>query len=199
VPNGERYAHDTLGDLNNWVTGWTDWNIVLDTQGGPNHLNNWCDAPVIANVSAGTLSFQPMYFYLGHFSRFLPPGAQRIAHSMSNWESTSDLEYATFLVQREDEHAAAYRQSAASRKPQTKGHKASGPEAASATNPSAAGADVVVIVLNQHNSTTQFQLAVGQGHTAWIEMAPHTIQTIVFDAEGVIRDAQAAVKSNKHE
>lgn len=41
---GEDYGHDILGDLNHWVIGWTDWNIVLNQQGGPNHLtsNNFC-------------------------------------------------------------------------------------------------------------------------------------------------------------
>ncbi len=37
---GERYGHDIIGDLNNWTVGWTDWNMVLDERGGPNHVNN---------------------------------------------------------------------------------------------------------------------------------------------------------------
>jgi hypothetical protein len=41
ISNGERYAHDILGDLNAFVQGWTDWNVLLDAQGGPNHLQNW--------------------------------------------------------------------------------------------------------------------------------------------------------------
>ena len=28
-----RYARDIIGCLNNWVDGWIDWNMVLDTQG----------------------------------------------------------------------------------------------------------------------------------------------------------------------
>jgi hypothetical protein len=39
-----------MGDLNNWAEGWTDWNLVLNPQGGPNHLNNFCDAPIIAGM-----------------------------------------------------------------------------------------------------------------------------------------------------
>ena len=30
----------------NWATGWTDWNVLLDEQGGPNHVGNFCFAPV---------------------------------------------------------------------------------------------------------------------------------------------------------
>ncbi len=29
---GEMYLHNILGDLNHWVTGWTDWNIALDME-----------------------------------------------------------------------------------------------------------------------------------------------------------------------
>jgi len=75
---GEAYGHDILGDLNNFANGWTDWNIVLDAQGGPNHLNNNCAAPIIADVDAQTINFQPAYYYMGHFSRYLLPGSVRL-------------------------------------------------------------------------------------------------------------------------
>lgn len=38
--SGEVYAHDIIGDLNNWVSAWTDWNMLLDENGGPDH---WLD------------------------------------------------------------------------------------------------------------------------------------------------------------
>ena len=41
---------DIIGGLNSWLAGWIDWNIVLDTQGGPSHAKNWCVAPVIAQA-----------------------------------------------------------------------------------------------------------------------------------------------------
>merc|ERR1719446_398931 len=44
---GERYGHDILADLNNWAHGWVDWNLLLDREGGPNHLGNKCDAPIV--------------------------------------------------------------------------------------------------------------------------------------------------------
>jgi len=75
---GEAYGHDILGDLAHFAEGWTDWNIVLNREGGPNHLNNLCDAPIIADTTAQTIHFQPTYYFLGHFSRFLPPGAVRV-------------------------------------------------------------------------------------------------------------------------
>jgi len=80
---GEAYGHDIMGDLNNWAVGWTDWNIVLNEQGGPNHANNFCDAPVMADTSKQTLRYQPSYYYMGHFSRYLPPNSVRIGHTVS--------------------------------------------------------------------------------------------------------------------
>jgi glucosylceramidase len=71
----QTYAQDILGDLNNFAVGWTDWNIVLDMKGGPNWAGNVVDAPIIAEAESGdTFYKQPMYYYLGHFTKFLPPG-----------------------------------------------------------------------------------------------------------------------------
>ncbi|MBN1407426.1 MAG: hypothetical protein JW956_06545, partial [Calditrichaceae bacterium] len=33
-----RYARDIIGGINSWLTGWVDWNLVLNEQGGPNHV-----------------------------------------------------------------------------------------------------------------------------------------------------------------
>lgn len=84
---GEHYGSDIIGDLNNWATGWVDWNMVLDPQGGPNHLNGFCDSPIIGFPETQKIHFQPPYFYMGHFSRFILPGFQRI----NSYTSNSDL------------------------------------------------------------------------------------------------------------
>ncbi len=75
---GERYAHNIINDLKSGTTKWIDWNIVLDMQGGPNHVGNYCDAPILADEKTGTLHFQSSYYYIGHFSRFIKPGAIRV-------------------------------------------------------------------------------------------------------------------------
>lgn len=75
---GERYAHNLFGDLNAGMHGWIDWNLALDWEGGPNHAKNYCDAPVLVDTANRTAHYQASYWYLGHFSRFLKPGAQRI-------------------------------------------------------------------------------------------------------------------------
>ncbi|MHC5091762.1 MAG: glycoside hydrolase family 30 protein [Planctomycetota bacterium] len=78
---GERYAHDIIGDLNNWTVGWVDWNMVLDERGGPNHVDNLCDAPVIADTTRNDVYYQNSFYYLGHFSKYIRPGAVRIGSS----------------------------------------------------------------------------------------------------------------------
>jgi glucosylceramidase len=75
---GERYAHHIIGDLNNWTEGWLDWNLALDRHGGPNHVGNWCDAPIIVDTDQGTWIRQSAYWYIGHFSRYIRPGARRL-------------------------------------------------------------------------------------------------------------------------
>lgn len=74
-----RYARDIIGNLNNWVEGWVDWNMVLDRQGGPNHAQNWCIAPVIADTTLNEVYYTPLYYVMGHFSKFIRPGAVRVA------------------------------------------------------------------------------------------------------------------------
>jgi glucosylceramidase len=76
--HGERYAHSMVNDFRDWVCGWIDWNVVLDQTGGPNHVGNFCDAPVIVDTETGQVTYTPAFFYIGQFSRFVHPGAKRI-------------------------------------------------------------------------------------------------------------------------
>ncbi len=79
-----RYARDIIGCLNNWVDGWVDWNMVLDTQGGPNWFKNWCVAPVIVDPEKDEVYFTPIYYTLAHFSKYIRPGAKRIGFENTN-------------------------------------------------------------------------------------------------------------------
>jgi glucosylceramidase len=73
-----RYARDIIGGLNSFLAGWIDWNIVLDDEGGPNHAENWCIAPVIARPETDEVYYTPLYHVMCHFSRYIRPGAVRI-------------------------------------------------------------------------------------------------------------------------
>ncbi len=67
-----------IGDFNAGMNGFIDWNLILDRQGGPNHVGNFCGAPVMCDVDTDTINVKLSYYYIGHFSRFIRPGAKRI-------------------------------------------------------------------------------------------------------------------------
>jgi glucosylceramidase len=81
--HGERYGHSLVSDFNAGTCAWTDWNILLDDKGGPNHVGNFCFAPIHADSKTGKLIYTSAYYYLGHFSKFIRPGAKRIVSSSS--------------------------------------------------------------------------------------------------------------------
>jgi glucosylceramidase len=78
---GENYGASMLNDFNNGAVGWTDWNVLLDEQGGPNHVGNFCFAPIHGDTKTGELHYMNSYYYIGHFSKFIRPGARRIISS----------------------------------------------------------------------------------------------------------------------
>lgn len=78
---GERYGNSLINDFNNGTEGWLDWNILLDEKGGPNHVGNYCFAPVIADTKHKTVIYTNIYYYIGQFSKFIRPGAQRVISS----------------------------------------------------------------------------------------------------------------------
>ncbi len=81
--NAERYGNAMINDFNNGTVGWTDWNILLDENGGPNHVKNFCFAPIHADLKTNQIIYTPSYYYIGHFSKFIKPNAKRIANSSS--------------------------------------------------------------------------------------------------------------------
>jgi glucosylceramidase len=90
---GERYAHSIINDLNRWTVGWIDWNLLLDHSGGPNHVGNLCSAPMLATADEQSVRLQSSYFYLGHFARFVKPGARRVLCAATR----EDLECTAFV------------------------------------------------------------------------------------------------------
>lgn len=81
---GERYGRNMIGDLNNWTEGYIDWNMVLNEYGGPNHVENFCDAPVIADTKTNTIHYNSSFYYIGHFSKYIRPDAVRIGLDVTN-------------------------------------------------------------------------------------------------------------------
>lgn len=91
--NGEEYGVSMIHDFNNGTVAWTDWNILLDQHGGPNHVENFCFAPIHGDTETGELIFTPAYYIIGHFSKFIEPGAKRINSNPSR----SDLLSTSFI------------------------------------------------------------------------------------------------------
>lgn len=80
---GEEYGRSMINDFNNGMVGFTDWNILLDETGGPNHVQNFCFAPVHGDTKTGKLIYTNAYYYIGHFSKFIQPGAKRVTAAAS--------------------------------------------------------------------------------------------------------------------
>ncbi|MGB5510538.1 MAG: glycoside hydrolase family 30 beta sandwich domain-containing protein [Woeseiaceae bacterium] len=73
-----RYARNIIVSLNHWMEGWIDWNIVLDRNGGPNHVGNFCGAPIMIDLESGQIYYTPIYYVLAQFSRTIRPGDQAV-------------------------------------------------------------------------------------------------------------------------
>ena len=90
--NAQMYASEIIGDLNNGVNGFIDWNIVLDYKGGPNHKNNYCNSPIMINKNNDNYIKTPSFYYIAQFSKYIKPGAKRIAFS----RFTQDIDVTAF-------------------------------------------------------------------------------------------------------
>ncbi|MGL1887460.1 MAG: hypothetical protein OCD76_13175 [Reichenbachiella sp.] len=108
-PNAERYGKSMINDFNMGTAGWTDWNILLDETGGPNHVGNLCFAPIHGDTKTGELIYTPSYYYIGHFSKYVKPGAKRVSTVASRsflmattWQNT-DGSFATVVMNETDE------------------------------------------------------------------------------------------------
>ncbi len=84
----EKYASDILYCLSNGTNSYCDWNIILDENNGPYHNREGrpisADALVYYNSETKELIYRPAFYYVGHFSKFIRPGAVVIGSSSFN-------------------------------------------------------------------------------------------------------------------
>lgn len=73
-----RYARNIIVSIDHWVKGWIDWNIVLDQRGGPNHVGNFCGAPIMIDTESKHIYYTPIYYILAQFSRTIRPGDKAV-------------------------------------------------------------------------------------------------------------------------
>lgn len=81
LANAQKYAHDIIGNLNEGMSVFLDWNLVLDELGGPNHVKNFCDAPYLFDTAQKQLVERELQSYIKHFSHYIETGAVRIGVS----------------------------------------------------------------------------------------------------------------------
>lgn len=99
-----RYAVDLLEGLNHGFVAWIDWNIVLDRRGGPNHVNNFCAAPIMVDTNTGETHITPLYYVLAHFSRYLQPGDRMVRVTTSLQDPGPDGLRATAALREDKKH-----------------------------------------------------------------------------------------------
>lgn len=76
--HGETYGRNIINDFNNYSEGWIDWNLILNEEGGPNYVGNFCEAPITIDRNTDKVYYNMSYYYIGHFSKYIKPGAKRI-------------------------------------------------------------------------------------------------------------------------
>ncbi len=81
---GERYSRNIIGDFSNHCEAFIDWNLTLNEIGGPNHVGNYCDAPILSDTINDKLIFNSSYYHIGHFSKHVKPGARRISSEINS-------------------------------------------------------------------------------------------------------------------
>jgi glucosylceramidase len=85
--DGDHWGNMIFSDIEAGASAWTYWNMILDQTGGP-----WAVSPihgnpdpnsqhpvVIVNRKTHEVTYTALYYYLTHFSRFVRPGAVRVA------------------------------------------------------------------------------------------------------------------------
>ncbi len=96
----ERYGKELFGDFSNFTSAFCDWNLMVSDQGGPFHnrsekttacagiifedKSSGCYAPVVYDTESKELIYTPIYYYIGHFSKYVLRGAKRVATTTYN-------------------------------------------------------------------------------------------------------------------
>jgi glucosylceramidase len=85
--DGDYWGNQIFNDLEVYTSAWIYWNMILDEKGGPWSVSEIHGNPnpnvqhpvVIINRRSKKVTYTGLYYYLAHFSRFVRPGAVRIA------------------------------------------------------------------------------------------------------------------------
>ena len=89
-----RYAHEYIGDIDHGATLLMEWNLYLDQQGGPNHVQNFCSAPIMCDLETKTVVRNPSQRAIEMVSLAARPGSRVVASSA--WHP--NIETVAFLL-----------------------------------------------------------------------------------------------------
>jgi glucosylceramidase len=89
--DGDFWGNQIVSDLEAGASAWIYWNMILNEKGGPWLVSKIHGDPdpniqhpvVIIDRATGRVAYTGLYYYLAHFSKFVRPGAVRIACSGS--------------------------------------------------------------------------------------------------------------------
>ena len=95
--HAEKYIHQIINDLNHYCEGYIDWNLSLDNNGGPNHVGNFCEAPIMIDEK-GNAKINASFYAIAHFSKFISPGDYRIKCVSNN----NDIEVVSYQNSQEN-------------------------------------------------------------------------------------------------
>ena len=93
-----RYARNIIVSLNHWMEGWIDWNVVLDKNGGPNHVGNFCGAPIMIDTDTGQVYYTPVYYVLAQLSRTIRPGDKAVQADKNLVDLDNDALHASATI-----------------------------------------------------------------------------------------------------
>ncbi|MGL1935286.1 MAG: hypothetical protein OCD01_09705 [Fibrobacterales bacterium] len=162
------YGRDIIHSFNHWVTGWIDWNIVLNEQGGPNWAKNWCTAPITI-TSEGEVIYNPTFYLFRHFSKFIRPGS-KIIDVFTDFEGSNKSTM------------------------DNSGHNISSEyflEVTAAINPEG---KVVIVIMNDENTETDYSINLaGKSFTGSIQA--NAMQTILVEDE-FVSESSSSVEPN---
>jgi glucosylceramidase len=89
--DGDFWGNQIFNDLESGASAWIYWNMILDEQGGPwlvseihhDPDNNQQHPVVMVDRRKKEVVYTGLYYYLAHFSKYVRPGAVRVASAGS--------------------------------------------------------------------------------------------------------------------
>jgi glucosylceramidase len=97
-----RYARNIIVSIDHWLQGWIDWNIILDRNGGPNHVGNHCGAPIMIDKDKQVVYYTPVYHVLSQLSRTIRPGDRAVKTSKILEGAENDSLYSCATINADD-------------------------------------------------------------------------------------------------